>query len=227
MGLWGAAQAIAFAAGGVLGTAAVDIARQFFPDAAYAYGIVFAAEAIVFLWAAVIAGELARESRESRRSPSPTVRRQPSIRTRDGRMNDTTHTFDVVVVGGGPSGSTAANDLARMGRSVLLLDRAGRIKPCGGAVPPRLVKDFDIPDSLIVARINSARMISPADRRVDMPIDGGYVGMVNRETFDEWLRERAALGGATRVTGTFLRVTRDAAGAATVHYRYDPTVSAR
>jgi MFS transporter, BCD family, chlorophyll transporter len=66
MGLWGAAQAIAFAAGGVLGTAAVDIARQFLSDPAYAYGIVFAVEAVVFLWAAVIATELARESRASR-----------------------------------------------------------------------------------------------------------------------------------------------------------------
>jgi BCD family chlorophyll transporter-like MFS transporter len=67
MGLWGAAQAIAFAAGGVLGTAAVDIARQVFPEAANAYGIVFATEAIVFLWAAVIAGELARETVATRR----------------------------------------------------------------------------------------------------------------------------------------------------------------
>ena len=134
-------------------------------------------------------------------------------------MTDATPTFDAVVVGGGPSGATAANDLARMGRTVLLLDRAGRIKPCGGAIPPRLVKDFDIPDSLLVARINSARMISPADRRVDMPIDGGYVGMVDRATFDEWLRQRAVLSGAVRVTGTFLCVTRDSAGSAVVHYR--------
>jgi BCD family chlorophyll transporter-like MFS transporter len=73
MGLWGAAQAIAFAVGGVLGTAAVDIARQFVPDAAYAYGIVFAAEAIVFLWSAMIAGELAHESRASRHAQSPTA----------------------------------------------------------------------------------------------------------------------------------------------------------
>ncbi len=110
--------------------------------------------------------------------------------------------FDVVVVGGGPSGATAAHDLANLGRTVLLLDRAGRIKPCGGAIPPRLIRDFDIPDHLLVARVNSARMVSPSDKQVDMPIDGGFVGMVDRDEFDEWLRERAAAAGAKRRTGT-------------------------
>ena len=87
----------------------------------------------------------------------------------------TPETFDVVVVGGGPSGATCAHDLARQGRSVLLLDKAGRIKPCGGAIPPRAIRDFDIPGHLIVARITSARMVAPSDKEVDMPIDtGGY-----------------------------------------------------
>jgi geranylgeranyl reductase len=128
-------------------------------------------------------------------------------------------TFDVVVVGGGPSGATAAHDLARAGRSVLLLDRAGRIKPCGGAIPPRLMKDFEIPESILVARATSARMIAPSDREVDMPIDGGYVGMVDREAFDEWLRVRAANAGADRRTGVFDRIERDADGVAVVCYR--------
>ena len=120
--------------------------------------------------------------------------------------------YDVVVVGGGPSGATAAEDLARAGHKVAMIDRDGRIKPCGGAIPPRLVRDFDIPESQIVARIGTARMVSPTGRSVDIPIENGYVGMVDREHFDEFLRARAASAGATRLTGTYLRIERDATG---------------
>lgn len=129
-------------------------------------------------------------------------------------------TYDVVVVGGGPSGATAAHDLALAGRSVLLLDRAGRIKPCGGAVPPTLIREFDIPSHLIVARVGGARIFSPASRCVEMPIQGdGFVGMVDREIFDEWLRARAEKAGASRVDGAFETLSRDDDGVAVVAYR--------
>jgi BCD family chlorophyll transporter-like MFS transporter len=58
MGLWGAAQAIAFAIGGFLGTVAVDATRIWIDDSAVAYGLVFAAEGLMFLWAAWLAGAI-------------------------------------------------------------------------------------------------------------------------------------------------------------------------
>jgi geranylgeranyl reductase len=130
-----------------------------------------------------------------------------------------TEIYDAVVVGGGPAGATAAADLAAKGRSVVLLDRAGRIKPCGGAIPPRLMREFEIPESLLVARMRGARIVSPSDRRADMPIQGGYVGMVDRDVFDEWLRDRAERAGATRRTGYFDHITQADDGLAVVHCR--------
>ena len=55
MGLWGAAQALAFGAGGLAGTAASDLARHVFGSPATAYAAVFGMEAVLFLAAAALA----------------------------------------------------------------------------------------------------------------------------------------------------------------------------
>lgn len=120
--------------------------------------------------------------------------------------------YDVAVVGGGPSGATAATELAQAGLSVLLIDRPGRIKPCGGAIPPKLMAEFDIPESLLVARARAARIVSPKARAVDMPVHNGFVGMVDRDVFDEWLRERASHAGAQRLNGQVTGLERRDAG---------------
>ena len=124
---------------------------------------------------------------------------------------------DVVVIGGGPAGATTARDLALKGRDVLLVDREGRIKPCGGAIPNKALSEFDIPRSQLVATAHAARIIAPSGKTVEMEIgDIGFVGMVDRDKFDPWLRERAGEAGAERLTGTFKGLTRNSDGTLTI-----------
>ena len=58
MGLWGAAQAIAFGFGGLIGTAASDLAHWLIADSGIAYGSVFAAEALLFVASALLASRI-------------------------------------------------------------------------------------------------------------------------------------------------------------------------
>ena len=60
MGLWGAAQAFAFGIGGFLGTLASDIVRYFLASPALSYGVVFGAEAALFVVAAFMAVRVQR-----------------------------------------------------------------------------------------------------------------------------------------------------------------------
>ncbi len=68
MGLWGAAQALAFGAGGLAGTAASDLARHVFGSPATAYAAVFGMEAVLFLVAAALAVGVF-QTRDDRRVP--------------------------------------------------------------------------------------------------------------------------------------------------------------
>ena len=58
MGVWGAAQAVGFGAGGFFGAVAVDIGRRMFVEDASAFGLVFALEASLFVVSAVIAAQI-------------------------------------------------------------------------------------------------------------------------------------------------------------------------
>ena len=72
MGLWGAAQAVAFAVGGVFGTATVDLVRGFLGSAA-AFAVVFVLEAMLFLAAARLAARIDSSGRQSSANNLPVV----------------------------------------------------------------------------------------------------------------------------------------------------------
>lgn len=68
MGVWGAAQAIAFGAGGLVGAVGVDIGRWAMGDTSRAFILVFASEALLFLVAAGLALRLSGWSAPRRAS---------------------------------------------------------------------------------------------------------------------------------------------------------------
>jgi len=74
MGVWGAAQAGAFAIGGFLGAMGVDVLRGLLHESATAFLFVFCAEAIVFLASAVLAGRLDAPPSRSISAPSDLAR---------------------------------------------------------------------------------------------------------------------------------------------------------
>ena len=65
MGLWGAAQAVAFGLGGLVGTGGSDLSMKLIGNASFAYANVFALEAVMFLIAAWIAWRVKGLSQES------------------------------------------------------------------------------------------------------------------------------------------------------------------
>lgn len=70
MGLWGAAQGVAFGLGGLLGASATDLARQLWGSPVLAYATVFTVEALLFLVSAGLALAVARQATGSDRRPA-------------------------------------------------------------------------------------------------------------------------------------------------------------
>jgi BCD family chlorophyll transporter-like MFS transporter len=71
MGLWGAAQAIAFGLGGVAATLSVDLARAFAATPLVAYASVFALESALFIAAAILASGAASGPHKDQKAPAP------------------------------------------------------------------------------------------------------------------------------------------------------------
>jgi geranylgeranyl reductase family protein len=112
--------------------------------------------------------------------------------------------YDVIVVGAGPAGSTAAKNLAEKGIKVLLLDKATfpREKPCGGGLPTRVQKRFPyiqpFTDSI---SYGSTTYSSSLRYKFDLIREKPFLMMVLRKDFDFGLLSLAKQAGAVFLDG--------------------------
>lgn len=138
--------------------------------------------------------------------------------------------FDAVVVGAGPAGSAAALELARAGRSVLLVERGifpGAKNVYGGVVYGRILDELipewwqEVPVQRWVTR--RATMLVTGSQALTVDFRTGswdrppYNGMTTtRADFDSWLAGKAVDAGARLVTSTVVTgLLRDASGRVT------------
>ncbi|HUS99433.1 MAG TPA: geranylgeranyl reductase family protein [Candidatus Thermoplasmatota archaeon] len=112
--------------------------------------------------------------------------------------------YDVIVVGAGPAGSTAAKNLAEKGIKVLLLDKATfpREKPCGGGLPTRVQKRFPYIQPFIDSiSYGSSTYSSSLRYKFDLIREKPFLMMVLRKDFDFGLLSLAKQAGAVFLNG--------------------------
>lgn len=120
--------------------------------------------------------------------------------------------YDVIVVGAGPAGSTAAYSAAAAGASVLVIDRRRELGvpvQCGEALAEDVLKELRIePDPRwAVCRTNAVKIVSPSGievRIAERSVTGKVGYILDRKVFDKFLAMRAAREGAEILVNTYV-----------------------
>ncbi|WP_300682240.1 geranylgeranyl reductase family protein [Nocardioides sp.] len=117
---------------------------------------------------------------------------------------------DVLVIGAGPAGSSAATWAARAGREVVLVDMATfpRDKTCGDGLTPRAIAELDrlgLSDWVRTHPVSRGLRAHGFGQTLELPWPGGSLpgwgSAVARTELDDHLRTVALKAGATGVEG--------------------------
>ena len=112
--------------------------------------------------------------------------------------------YDLIIVGGGPSGSAAGRVAGKMGLGTLLLEKEifPRYKPCGGAFSEQAMSylDFDVPQSIIERDVFGAR-VHFRGQVIEKHKEYRISTIVTRSVLDNYLLEKVKETGTEVKTG--------------------------
>jgi flavin-dependent dehydrogenase len=121
---------------------------------------------------------------------------------------------ELLIVGCGPAGGTAAREAARAGVETLVLERdavVGSKRVCAAGLRPGFCDLFDLPREIVHCDPPTIAMHGPSGRRFEFPIGQGHT--TTREELDGTIAALARKEGAEIRTGALFRsYERDAAG---------------
>ncbi len=102
--------------------------------------------------------------------------------------------YDVIIVGGGPSGASAGRRAGLLGLNTLLLEKEDfpRYKPCGGGLSEHAISylDFELPEEVIEWEITGAKVFFK-EQMIEAHKDCRLSALVSRDVFDYLLLEKA------------------------------------
>ncbi|MEO6569950.1 MAG: NAD(P)/FAD-dependent oxidoreductase [Ilumatobacteraceae bacterium] len=146
-------------------------------------------------------------------------------------------TCDVLIIGGGPAGTSAAITLLAAGRQVVLADKAvfPRDKCCGDGLTTLALRELEslglCPDHVDGwYDVDSAWLRSPSGRQIEVPLPsaGRYAAVAPRATLDAALVDLARAAGADVREGRGYRsIDLDVPQAVTVTFDDGSAVTAR
>jgi len=112
--------------------------------------------------------------------------------------------YDVIIIGGGPSGASAGRRAGKLGLKTLLLEKEKfpRYKPCGGALSEHAISylDFELPQNIIEWEITGANIFFK-DQFVKAHKDYRMSVLISRDKFDNFMLEKAKETGIHVHTG--------------------------